>query len=173
MLPVEALVADSVALMLVLTTEADHARAQALAEALLKRRLVACVSLQPLQSLYRWKGELQREKEVQLLLKTSADQLGRLQEAVMQLHSYDTPEWLSWPAEASAGYGTWALEQLSSDGLLPGPGLQLLPRLPPRSHRQRVLRKNRPFLTFSTVWGRFERFGAVLESFLTVFELKF
>ena len=112
---------DSSALMLVLTTEADQASAQALAEALLKRRLVACVSLQPLQSLYRWKGELQREEEVQLLLKTSAGQLSRLQEAVMELHSYDTPEWLSWPAEASAGYGTWVLAQLSSDALMPGP----------------------------------------------------
>ena len=121
MLPMEALMSDSSDLMLVLTTEADQARAQALAEALLKRRLVACVSLQPLQSLYRWKGELQREEEVQLLLKTSAGQLSRLQEAVIELHSYETPEWLSWPAEASAGYGTWALAQLSSDGLLPGP----------------------------------------------------
>ncbi len=113
--------ADSTRLMLVLTTEADQARAQTLAEALLERRLVACVSLQPLQSLYRWKGELQREAEVQLLLKTSADQLGRLWETLLELHSYDTPEWLSWPAEASSGYGTWALAQLSSDGLLPGP----------------------------------------------------
>ena len=112
---------DSSALMLVLTTEADQARAQALAEALLKRRLVACVSLQPLQSLYRWKGELQREEEVQLLLKTSTHQMQRLQETLLELHSYDTPEWLAWPAKASAGYGDWALEQLSSDGPQPDP----------------------------------------------------
>ena len=66
--------------------------------------------LQPLQSLYRWKGELQRDAEVQLLLKTSADRLGRLRETVMELLSYDTQEWL-----------TWALVQLSSDGLRPAP----------------------------------------------------
>ena len=48
-----ALMTDPLRLVLVLTTEADQARAQALAEALLERRLVACVSLQPLQSLYR------------------------------------------------------------------------------------------------------------------------
>ena len=112
---------DFPGLVLALTTEADQPRAQALAEALLERRLVACVSLQPLLSLYRWKGELQRDAEVQLLLKTSADQLGRLQEAVMELHSYDTPEWLSWPVEASGTYGAWALAQLSSDGLRPAP----------------------------------------------------
>ena len=113
--------ADPSPLMLVLTTEGDLARAEALAEALLERRLVACVSLQPLQSLYRWNGELQRETEVQLLLKTSTHQLQRLQTAVMELHSYDTPEWLAWPAAASAGYGDWALEQLSSDGPQPDP----------------------------------------------------
>ena len=115
------LMTDFPGLVLALTTEADQPRAQALAEALLERRLVACVSLQPLLSLYRWKGELQRDAEVQLLLKTSADQLGRLQEAVMELHSYDTPEWLSWPVEASGTYGAWALAQLSSDGLRPAP----------------------------------------------------
>ena len=80
---------------------------------------MACVSLQPLQSLYRWNGELQRETEVQLLLKTSIHQLQRLQEAVMELHS--TLEWPAWPAAASAGYGDWALEQLSSDGPQPDP----------------------------------------------------
>ena len=116
-----ALMTDSPRLVVVLTTEADQARAQALAEALLERRLVACVSLQPLQSLYRWKGELQRDTEVQLLLKTSADQLGRLREAVMELHSYDTPEWLAWPVEAPGAYGAWGLAQLSSDGLRPAP----------------------------------------------------
>ena len=113
--------ADPSPLMPVLTTEGDLARAEALAEALLERRLVACVSLQPFQSLYRWKGELQRETEVQLLLKTSTHQLQRLQEAVMELHSYDTPEWLTWPVEASGAYGAWALAQLSSDGLRPAP----------------------------------------------------
>jgi periplasmic divalent cation tolerance protein len=118
---VVALMTDSPRLVLALTTEADQARAQTLAEALLERRLVACVSLQPLLSLYRWKGELQRDAEVQLLLKTSADQLGRLQEAVMELHSYDTPELLTWPVEASGTYGAWALAQLSSDGLRPAP----------------------------------------------------
>ena len=116
-----ALMTDPLRLVLVLTTEADQARAQALAEALLERRLVACVSLQPLQSLYRWKGQLQRDAEVQLLLKTSADQLGRLQDAVMELHSYDTPEWLTLHVDASGAYGAWALAQLSSDGLRPAP----------------------------------------------------
>ena len=57
--------------MLALTTEANAERAQQLAEALLERHLVACVSIHPVQSFYRWEGALQASHEVQLLMKLS------------------------------------------------------------------------------------------------------
>lgn len=108
--------------VLALTTEGNQERAETLAEALLQRRLVACVSLQPLRSLYHWQGRLVRESEVQLLMKTSAGRLEALKHAVMTLHSYDTPEWLSWPVDAAPAYGDWLLGELSSDALLQAPG---------------------------------------------------
>lgn len=104
------------ALLLILTTEADQVRADALAQALLERRLVVCVSCWPVTSRYRWQGRLETASEVQLLLKTEAAQLGALEAAVASLHSYDTPEWLMWPAEASPAYGTWARQQLGETG---------------------------------------------------------
>ena len=101
-------------LVLALTTEANAERAQQLAEALLERHLVACVSIHPIQSFYRWEGELQGSHEVQLLIKTSAKHVDALRSAVSELHSYDTPEWLSWPVTASPAYGAWAIAELSS-----------------------------------------------------------
>ena len=65
-------------LLLALTTEATPALAEALAEALLERRLAACVALQPLRSLYRWQGELERGEEVQLLIKSHPSRLAEL-----------------------------------------------------------------------------------------------
>ena len=106
-------------LVLALTTEASADRAQLLAEALLERHLVACVSIQPIQSFYRWEGALQRSHEAQLLMKTSAQHLDALRVAVSELHSYDTPEWLSWPVTASPAYGAWARAELSSDASPP------------------------------------------------------
>jgi periplasmic divalent cation tolerance protein len=97
--------AEASSLMLVLTTEGDAMRAKALARALLERRLVACVSLQSTDALYHWEGEIHSDCEVQLLMKTTADRLERLQQVVGELHSYDTPEWLCWPATASPAYG--------------------------------------------------------------------
>ena len=106
-------------LVLALTTEANAERAQQLAEALLERHLVACVSIHPVQSFYRWEGELQATHEVQLLMKTSAQQVDALLSAVSALHSYDTPEWLCWPVMASPAYGAWAIAELSSDASPP------------------------------------------------------
>ena len=60
-------------------------------------RLVACVALTPLRSLYRWQGAIETAEEVQLLLKTHASRLADLESAVRALHSYDTPEWIHWP----------------------------------------------------------------------------
>lgn len=93
--------------ILVLTTEADEVKARSLADLLLERGLAACVSLTPLQSRYRWKGELQQASEVQLLIKSTGAQLDALHQLVMDRHSYDTPEWLTWPARSSVAYGNW------------------------------------------------------------------
>jgi periplasmic divalent cation tolerance protein len=109
----EAPPAAATPLSLVLTTEADRERAEALALALLERGLVACVCLHPVVSLYRWQGRLERAEEVQLLLKTTPEQLASLHGALQELHSYDTPEWIHWPAGSAGAYGRWLLEQLA------------------------------------------------------------
>ena len=93
------------AVILALTTEADAERAEALAQQLLERRLAACVALTPLTSLYRWQGAIERSSEVQLLIKSRADQLAELEAAVHCLHSYATPEWLHLPPSAVAASG--------------------------------------------------------------------
>jgi periplasmic divalent cation tolerance protein len=102
-------------LCLVLTTESSLERAESLAEALLERRLVACASLFPVRSRYRWAGRMERSDEVQLLLKTSPERLNALQAAVFELHSYDIPEWIHWHAAAGGSYGEWCAAQLSPD----------------------------------------------------------
>lgn len=115
-------------LVLALTTEASAARAEALARQLLERGLAACVALRPVRSLYLWQGRLEDSEEVQLLIKTHPARLAALAEAVRALHSYSTPEWITWAAEASAAYGAWVAQTtgatadgLSPDGAAPAP----------------------------------------------------
>jgi len=101
-------------LKLVLTTEADAAKADALAQALVERRLAACVSQHPIRSCYRWNGVIEHSEEVQLLIKTTEAAWPQLQPVLCELHSYDTPELLHWRVEASDGYGGWVVAELLS-----------------------------------------------------------
>ena len=98
---------SSSTLVMVLPTEATASLAEGLANELLARRLVACVSLQQIQSHYCWQGKLERAQEVQLLIKTSQDQLDALHQTIKELHSYETPEWIYWSATASDPYAAW------------------------------------------------------------------
>ena len=105
----------SMDLRLVLTTEADQIKADALAEQLITRRLAACITSMPVQSCYRWQGKIERAQEVQLLIKTSSDRLEELLSALEALHSYDTAEILQMAAQAGAAYAAWARGALSPD----------------------------------------------------------
>jgi periplasmic divalent cation tolerance protein len=103
----------------VITTESDTARAEQLARALVERRLAGCVSLLPLSSIYIWEGRLEHSEEVQLLIKTTPTQVDALQRAVLDLHSYDTPMWVQWQAQASDRYGAWLAQVTAPRGAPP------------------------------------------------------
>ncbi|MFM8276663.1 MAG: divalent-cation tolerance protein CutA [Cyanobium sp.] len=105
-----------------ITTEGDATRAEQLARALLERGLAGCVSLIPLSSLYVWNGQLEHSAEVQLLIKTTPAQLKALHQAVLELHSYDTPMWVQWQAQADGGYGSWLARVTAHPGAPPPAG---------------------------------------------------
>lgn len=86
--------------------------AEKIATALLELHLVACVNVVPaVSSHYRWKGELQRDSEALLILKTEAACVERLVAALGDIHPYEVPELLSLPVEAGAEpYLRWVRE---------------------------------------------------------------
>ncbi len=104
------------AFALVLTTYPVDGDADGLARALVDERLAACVSvLPPMQSTYRWKGEIETATERQVLIKTKAANLAALEQRVQELHPYDVPEFLVLNIEAgSPGYLSWLNDALSS-----------------------------------------------------------
>ena len=57
---------------MVLTTAAEPDIARRLADGLLEKRLAACVQTLPIHRAYRWKGAIQREPEILMLIKTTA-----------------------------------------------------------------------------------------------------
>ena len=81
---------------LLLTTAPNRTQARRLAQALLKKRLAACVHIfAPGESIYWWKGKLEKTREVTLLLKTTKKALPSLIRHLKEIHPYQTPEILA------------------------------------------------------------------------------
>jgi len=79
--------------MLVITNLPDRAAAEKLADALIEKRVAACVNiLAPCRSVYRWKGAVQHDEEHPLLIKTSAERYAALEAAIRAGHPYELPE---------------------------------------------------------------------------------
>jgi periplasmic divalent cation tolerance protein len=93
-------------------TAATSDEASRIAEMLVTSRLAVCVQVLPeIQSVYRWKGEVEHANEVLLLAKTTSEKFDALDRAVREIHSYDTPEIVALPITAvSEPYLNWLLE---------------------------------------------------------------
>lgn len=71
----------------------DVASAERLANALVERRLAACVNLLPgIRSVYRWQGAIEQGEEVLLLIKSRDELFTSLSDAIRELHPYELPE---------------------------------------------------------------------------------
>jgi periplasmic divalent cation tolerance protein len=81
--------------VVVMTTLPADADAPAFGRALVNERLAACVNLlAPMESVYRWEGQVEQEAERQLIIKTSRERLAALWDRVRELHPYEVPEFL-------------------------------------------------------------------------------
>lgn len=99
---------DNVVLLVLTTCPAQEA-AEALAEQIVEARLAACVQVLPqMTSIYRWDGEVQKEAEFLLLIKTLEEKWEVLRDFIEQNHSYEVPEIVSLDAKlVSASYEQW------------------------------------------------------------------
>ena len=100
-------------MVVVLTTVADNDAADAVARQLVDERLAACVNLLPaMTSFYRWQGQVARDAERQLVIKTTRDRVPALEARLRALHSYEVPEFVVVSVDqGSAGYLQWVADQ--------------------------------------------------------------
>jgi periplasmic divalent cation tolerance protein len=108
-----------VSTLLVLTNLPDRAAAERLADALVEKRLAACVNiLAPCRSVYRWKDAVQHDEEHPVLIKSTTDAYPALEAAIRAGHPYELPEIIAVPVERGLpAYLDWvAAETTASRG---------------------------------------------------------
>lgn len=95
--------------LIVLSTCPDEAVAESIAEVLVSQKLAACVNILPkIRSIYAWKGNIERDNEVLLLIKTQKAQFQALEQAIVQHHPYELPEIIGVSVETGlAQYLNW------------------------------------------------------------------
>ena len=101
----------------------DRPTAQAIAQAVVERRLAACANIYPeIESLYWWQGAVERAREVPLLLKTRPDLFDRVAELARSLHPDETPAIHGTEAAAAtANYLEWLHAETDPRKIPPDP----------------------------------------------------
>ncbi len=100
--------------VLILVTAANRRECRKIARHLVESRLAACVNIsQTIQSIYRWEGKLQEDREFLLLIKTTRDLFPEVRKAILKTHSYKIPEIICLPiVDGSPEYLNWIGESV-------------------------------------------------------------
>lgn len=95
----------------VVTTVGSRAEAQAIAHALVQRRLAACAQISDIHSVYRWQGQVEQADECRVVVKTTRECYAQVEQAIRELHSYELPAIHAWTFdEISAPYAEWIVQ---------------------------------------------------------------
>jgi periplasmic divalent cation tolerance protein len=79
-----------------------------IAEEIVNSGLSACVSVARVKSFYLWEGEMCRDDEDLMVIKTTSGRYRALEEKIKEIHPYDLPEIIAFPVCAgSEDYLSW------------------------------------------------------------------
>ena len=96
--------------------------AEKISSTLLNEKLIACANIiggaeKSLFSIYTWQNKVEKDPELQLVMKSRTELLDEIVESVNKVHSYDVPEVIAQPIlGGSKEYLKWVLENTKEPG---------------------------------------------------------
>lgn len=93
-------------------TNPSKREARRVALHLLKKRLIACANIFPIDSIYWWKGKIEDTKEVILIAKTKRENFEKVKSEVKKIHPYSVPCILKLEVEANEEYENWLEKEI-------------------------------------------------------------
>ena len=98
--------------LITLCTCPSQALAEEIANSLVEQEVAACINIIPnIISIYKWQGNVERDQEVLMLIKTDQSCYQKLEQAIITLHPYELPEIIAVPVEQGlAGYLNWVTQ---------------------------------------------------------------
>jgi len=92
-------------------TNPSEEKAKEIAKHLIGKKLIACGNIFPINSLYKWKGKLEDEKEFVLLAKTIEKNFEKVKQEIEKIHPYDVPCIVKIPVNSNEKYFEWVKKE--------------------------------------------------------------
>lgn len=93
----------------------NEEEATRLAHHLVYERVVACVNITPMTSMYWWTGQVVREGEYLLLAKTTRVMQQRAIAVIHAMHLYQTPCIAVLPITVNEDYAAWMKKEIKNE----------------------------------------------------------
>ena len=97
--------------VIIISTFPDKKTITKIANQLVEKKLVACVNITKISSVYSWKGKIENQSEYLALFKTTKTKLRPLKKELEKLHPYDVPEIVEInPISINKSYLKWLVD---------------------------------------------------------------
>lgn len=100
------------AFIFVYVTNPDEKVAKSIANHLLKKRLIACANILPIDSAYWWKGKIEETEEYVLVAKTKKGNWEKVKKEIKKIHPYSVPCITKINVEANKEYENWLRKEV-------------------------------------------------------------
>jgi len=84
--------ANKADVLLLLSACRDQDEARRISRTLIDEHLASCVNIAKVDSIYRWKGQVEESEEHMIIAKTKSSVYEKAEETIRALHSYELPE---------------------------------------------------------------------------------
>jgi uncharacterized protein involved in tolerance to divalent cations len=82
---------------LIISTAGSLEEVDKIASALIHEKLAACVQSYKIKSHYFWKGEVKKDDEHLLMIKSKTDDYSEIEACIKKIHTYEIPEIIQLP----------------------------------------------------------------------------
>ena len=99
--------------IIIYCTVPDKKVAKEISKYIIKNHLAGCVSaIDRVESVFSWDGEMEKEKEILLMIKTLRCNFEKIRALINELHPYNVPEIISVPiVDCSKEYLEWLVHE--------------------------------------------------------------
>ena len=99
--------------LFLITTVPNQLLAEQIAKELIEVKLAACVSIKEIKSIYKWQGNIEENKEIEITIKSLPENLNELTLILKEKITYEVPELIYKIFDSENSYFQWINESIN------------------------------------------------------------